>query len=98
MGVGVTALQGCVPGVCSGERNLVTDWSTVLSLCYKGCTSPVLGMDKQVVSGLRGATAGVSASALSSFNNGPSTTCCVSVLQAQSEERGQLAGHTAILL
>lgn len=33
VGVGVTALQGCVPGVCSGERSPVSDWTTVLSLC-----------------------------------------------------------------
>lgn len=58
----------------------------------------VLGMDKQVISGLRGASVGGSALAFSSFKNGPSATCCVSVLQAQPEEMGQLAAHAAILL
>lgn len=35
---------------------------------------------------------------LSSFKNGRSTACCVSLLQGQSEEVGQLAVHVAILL
>lgn len=64
----------------------------------KAVHSTVLGMDKQVISGLRGMSVGGRASALSSFKNGPSTICCVSVLQGQSEERGQLAGHVAIFL
>lgn len=58
----------------------------------------VLGMGKQVISGLRGISAGVRASALSPFKNGPSTTCCVSVRQGQSEEREQSAVGAAILL